>query len=165
LKIPFTDTLGQDTAIVLMMLTPDIWDTLYDTCFVTKVDLALWRLVNQDIYWHFNLLMEQGDTAHLSGSMTWNFHETWLDYDFTDMGILPGDESGTIDVTTSNDIRLSAQFTFIADGSGTGWGAFQDLQFVHFTFFDEPNVDGYKGFYTLASEDWKVEHYFPEQET
>jgi hypothetical protein len=96
--------------------------------------------------------------------MRWNIHETWLDYTFTDMGLdTLVDRSGVIDVTTSNDIRLSAQFTFITDGSGTGWGKFQDFEFVHFIFFDKEDANGYKGYYTLASEGWKVDHYFPEQ--
>lgn len=166
LKIPFTDTLGQDTAIVLGKLTPDIWDTTgNDTAFVTKVELALWRLVNQDLWFYFELEMAPTDTMHISGGMKWNFHETWLDYDFTDMGCKPGvDESGIIDVTTSNDIRLSAHFEFIENGSGTGWGKFQNVEFVHFTFFDEPDENDYEGYYELASEGWKVKHYFPVEE-
>ncbi|HEX7319741.1 MAG TPA: hypothetical protein VF399_05220 [bacterium] len=165
IKWAFTDSLGPDTTAILLMLTPDVWDTLIDdTCFVTKVDLGLWRLVNQEIWWHGNLLMEPTDTTHISGALRWNFYDTWLDYAFTDMGTdTLVDQSGVIDVTTSDDIKLSAHFAFIADGSGTGWGKYQTFEFVHFIFFDKEDANGYKGYYTLASEGWKVDHYFPEQ--
>lgn len=164
IKWAFTDSLGQDTLATLIMLTPDVWDTLVsDTEFVTKVDLWLWRLVATDIWWHFTLTMAADDTTHLSGSMKWHYEETWLSYVFTDMGVDTTDESGIIDVTTSDDIKLSAHFEFLADGSGTGSGKYQNIEFVRFTFFAEPDADGYEGYYTLASEGWKVEHYFPEE--
>lgn len=162
IKIPFSDTLGQDTLLTLIMLSPDIGDTLIpDTSFVTKIDLWLWRVIQNNIWWHFTLEMSPDDTLHISGSMKWHYRDTWLSYVFTNMGVDTTDESGIIDVTTSDDIKLSAHFAFITDGSGTGWGKYQDYEFVRFVFFAEPTAEGYKGYYTLASEGWKVEHYFP----
>jgi hypothetical protein len=153
-----------DTLLKLIMLTPDVWnDTIPDTSFVTALDIWHWFVVNNDVWWHFTLEMEESDTAHLSGTMKWNYQDTWLNYVFTDMGVIPTDESGVIDVTTSDNIKLSAHFEFIEDGSGTGWGKFQNYEFVRFTFYPDPTPEGYIGHYTLASEGWKKEHPFPEQ--
>jgi hypothetical protein len=166
IKGAFTDSLGPDTLAILFMLTPDVWDTLVpDSCFVTKVDLSLWRLVNQEIWWHGELLMDPTDTTHISGSLKWNFFDTWLDYAFTDMGTDTSDQSGVIDVTTSDDIKLSAHFVFIEDGSGTGTGYFQNIEFVRIVYFAHQDINGYKGYFQLASEDWKIDHYFPEHQT
>jgi len=107
--------------------------------------------------------MNPDDTTHISGSMKWHYESTYLSYVFTDMGTDTTDESGVIDVTTSDDIKLSAHFAFIEDGSGTGWGKYQNIEFVRFIFFDQPDANDYEGYYTLASENWKVEHYFPEK--
>jgi len=160
---PFSDTFGQDTLAWLAMLTPDAWTPPNDTCFVTKVDFWLWRLVQDDIWWHFILNMSPTDSVHITGSMKWHYQSTWLDYAYTVSTDTSISKAGTIDVTTSDDIKLSANFTFIVDGSGTGWGKFQDFKFVDWLFFAIPDENNYEGYYTLASESWKVKHYFPEQ--
>ncbi len=152
-----------DTLLFLIMLTPDVWhDTIPYTEFVTTVDLWLWFMANDDVWWHFILEMDESDTAHISGSMKWHYESTWLSYVFADMGVVHEDESGVIDVTTSDDIKLSAHFEFIEDGSGTGWGRYQGYEFVRFIFYAEETPEGYIGYYTLASEGWKIEHPFPE---
>ncbi len=148
----------------LMMLTPDIWqDTIPDSCFVTLVDFWLWRKTASDIWWHFNLSMSPNDTIHISGAMKWHYQTTWLNYAYTVSTDTSVTKDGVIDVTTSDDIKLSAHFDFIADGSGTGWGKYQDFKFVEWVFYAQPDPQGYEGYYTLASENWKVKHYFPEQ--
>ena len=154
-----------DSLQTLIMLTPDVWDSLVpDTSYVTLVDFWLWRQVADDVWWHFNLGMLPTDSVYISGFMKWHYLSTWLNYAFTDISTDTSiSKSGTITVTTSDDIKLSAEFTFIVDGSGTGWGKFQDHKFVEWVFFVVPDPEGYNGYYTLASENWKVKHYFPEQ--
>jgi hypothetical protein len=153
-----------DSVQWLIMLTPDVWDSLIpDTNFVTLVDFWLWRQVASDVWWHFNLGMSPTDSVHITGSMKWHYLSTWLNYAYTVSTDTSISKAGTIDVTTSDDIKLSANFTFIDDGSGTGWGKFQNFKFVDWLFFALPDSNSYNGYYTLASEDWKVKHYFPEQ--
>ncbi len=144
----------------LLMFTPDIWGG--DTGYVTGIDFWLWRKTESDIWWHFNLTIP--DTAHISGAMKWHYQSTWLNYAYTVSTDTMVTKAAVFDVTTSDDIRLSANFTFNdPDGAGTGWGKFQDIEFVRWIFYAEPDPDGYEGYYTLLSQDWKVKHFFPEQ--
>jgi len=165
INLAFQDSLGPDTLQTLIVLTPDIWQhTPFDTNFVTKADLWFWRKVHNDIWWHGYLDMSPTDSVHISGAMKWHYEQTWLNYAFTGISTDTSiSKAGVIDVTTSGDIKLSANFTFIDDGSGTGWGKFQDFKFVDWLFFALPDSNNYNGYYTLASEDWKVKHYFPEK--
>lgn len=154
-----------DSLQTLIMLTPDVWDTLVpDTSFVTLVDFWLWRQVADDVWWHFNLGMSQNDLVHITGAMKWHYLSTWLNYAYTVSTDTAVSKAGTIDVTTSDDIKLSANFTFNdPDGAGTGWGKFQDFKFVEWVFYAVYDTSVYEGYYTLASENWKVNHYFPQQ--
>lgn len=154
-----------DSVQWLIMLAPDVWqDTIPDSCFVTLVDFWLWRKTASDVWWRFNLGMSPADSVFIRGFMKWHYGSTWLNYAVdsvsTDTTI---SKAGSITVTTSDDIKLSAHFEFITDGSGTGWGKYQDFKFVEWVFYAVPDPEGYEGYYTLASENWKVKHYFPEQ--
>jgi hypothetical protein len=153
-----------DSLYWLIMLTPDVWDTLVaDSEFVTAVDFWLWRRVAADVWWHFNINLSQSDLTNLTGAMKWHYNETWLNYAYTVSTDTTVSKAGLIDVTTSDDIKLSAHFEFITDGSGTGWGRWQTTEFVRWIFYAVPDPDNYEGYYTLLSESWKVKHYFPEQ--
>jgi hypothetical protein len=154
-----------DSVQWLMMLTPDVWDTLVpDTSFVTLVDFWLWRQTATDIWWHFNLGMSPSDLVHITGAMKWHYESTWLNYAYTVSTDTAISRAGLIDVTTSDDIKLSAHFEFYDDaGNGDGWGKFQDFKFVEWIFYATADTSVYEGYYTLASESWKVKHYFPEQ--
>ena len=151
------DTSGVDTMLFLIMLTPDNWEDT-TVAFVNKVEIWLMYTIEETIWFHFGLEMEQGDT-HLSGFWQWHYQDTWLKYEFTDMATEYGDYSGIIDITTSSNINLAAHFAFGTDGAGTGWGRYQDIEFVRYTFYTMP-PEPYRGFYTLASEGWNVEHTF-----
>jgi len=166
INVPFQDSLGPDTLQTLIVLTPDIWQhTPFDSNFVTKVDLWFWRKVHNDIWWHGYLDMSPTDSVHISGAMKWHYGQTWLNYAFTGISTDTSiSKAGLITVTTSEDIKLSASFEFVdPDGAGTGWGKFQDFKFVEWMFYAVYDTSVYNGYYTLASENWKVQHYFPQQ--
>jgi hypothetical protein len=151
------DTAGVDTMLFLIMLDPDLWEDSMVT-FVNKVEIWLMYTIEETIWFNFALEMEAGD-SHLSGFWQWHYQDTWLKYEFTDMATEYGDYSGIVDITTSNNIRLAAHFEFNVDGSGTGSGTFQGIEFVRYTFYTMP-PEPYRGHYTLASEGWNVEHTF-----
>ena len=156
MKIPVADTIGMDTLLYLLMQTPDRWADS-SVAFVTKVEVWLWYRIKNTTWFHFELDMDSTDTTHISGIWRWNYEDTWLEYKFTAMGT--EDYSGTIDVSTSNNINLTAHFEFGVEGDGTGWGKYQGIKFVEYTFYTMP-PDPYRGYYTLASEGWNIKHYF-----
>ncbi|MEO0190803.1 MAG: hypothetical protein ABIL70_08835 [candidate division WOR-3 bacterium] len=146
-----------DSGHLYLMFTPDIWDTTYQDSPVVSMDIGL--LADHRDIW-FRAVVGIPDTTHVTGDFKWNWDKTWYKYAFDVSNI---DESASIDITTSPDIRLTAQFRFAADGSGTtddNWAKFDQTIFVKFEFFAEPDSNGYDGYYTLLSEDWKVKHYF-----
>jgi len=149
------DTTKADSMLYLLMQTPDRWaDT--SIAFVTKVEVWLCQQIENTSWFHFAIEMDSTDLTHISGMWKWHYQETWLDFTFLDMGT--EDYSGTIDINTSNNISLGAHFSFYIDGDGTGWGKFQGIKFVDYTFFTMASE--YRGYYTLASEGWNVKHYF-----
>jgi len=146
-----------DTLLWLVMLTPDIWDTLYQDSTVTKIDVGL--LAETRNIW-FHTIISFPDTMHISGDLKWNWESTWYKYAFNTSTV---NESGEITITTSANINLSAHFKFDSLGAGgpeDNWGKYQETKFVQFTFFAQPDANGYDGYYELASEAWKVKHYF-----
>ncbi len=154
-KGPWGDTTKADSMLHLLMQTPDRWaDT--SVAFVTKVEVWLCQQIDNTIWFHFAIEMDSTDLTHISGMWKWHYQETWLEFTFLDMGT--EDYSGTIDINTSNNISLSAHFSFNIDGDGTGWGKFQDIKFVEYTFYTMGSQ--YRGYFTLASEGWNVKHYF-----
>ncbi len=161
-KLAFTDSIGEDTLLFLLMQTPDIWGEDSLATLVFNVDVWFTRLVNVNFYFHFSLDIDTVTMADISGMWKWYYEGTWLEYTFTDMSIDSGDYSGTIEVNTSTNINLSAYFDFDVDGSGEGWGKWQGIKFVDYTFYAMP-ADPYRGYFTLASEGWNVEHEFPKQ--
>jgi hypothetical protein len=157
-KLAFSDSIGQDTLLFLLMQTPDRWgDTTVP--FVTNVEVWFLRKVHTNFWFHFEVIMDSLDLHHVSGMWKWYYEETWLEFEYTEMGVDSGDWSGTIDATTSPNISLTGHFEFDVDGSGTGYGRFQEIEFVRFTFYPMP-ADPYRGYFTLASEGWNVEHEF-----
>lgn len=159
-EFPFTDTTGAaDTLLYLLMQTPDRWaDT--SVTFVTKVAIWLWFKVNNTCWFNFELDMDPNDITHISGFWKCHVEDTWLEYTFKDMGT--EDYSGTIEINTSANLSLTAYFDFDVDGTGEGWAKFQGIKFVDYTFYAMP-PDPYRGYYTLASEGWNVQHEFPKQ--
>lgn len=147
----------------LLMLDPDAWEDPM-VPFVENVEVWLWYQVNETWWFHFSLDMSELDTTSISGYWKWNIGDTWLEYTFTEMSVIEDDYSGSIEVNTSANLRLSANFDFNVDGSGDGVGKYQDIRFVDFTFYTMPpdSHGGYRGYYTLASEGWNIEHQFPE---
>ena len=144
-----------DSLLWLVMLTPDIWAG--DTGAVTKIDAWLIGETRTNIYFH--TVINLPDT-HVTGTMKWNWEETYYSYEY-DVSTVT--EAAEINITTSSNINLSAHFLFDDEGAGTtddNWGKFGNTIFVRFEFFAEPDSNGYDGYYTLLSEDWKVKHYF-----
>jgi hypothetical protein len=154
-KMAVSDT-ANDTLIYLLMQTPDRWADTTVT-LVEKVEIWFMYKIETSVWFNFVIEVDPPDLQHISGMWKWHFEDTWLEYVFTEMGT--EDYSGTIDITTSSNISLTAHFEFDIDGAGTGWGKYQGIKFVEYTFYPEP-FDPYRGYYTLASEGWNVEHYF-----
>lgn len=146
-----------DSVLFLLMFTPDIWDSLYYDSTITQIDA--WLLAEVRDIW-FHSIGSIPDTLHVAGEMKWSWEDTWYEYVY-DVSTI--DESAEIDITTSPNIRLSAQFRFGSDGAGStedNWGKFQETIFVRYEFFAEPDPNGYDGYYILLSEAWKIRHYF-----
>jgi hypothetical protein len=159
--LPF-DSAGTtiDSFHIYLIFDPDIWDSTFIDSPLVGMDIGL-LCDNRDIWFHTFVGI---DSLDVSGAMRWNWDETWYSYAYV-MSIVPGDTSGEITINTSNDIRLDAHFLFDFRGAGVGedcWASFDDIIFVRFEFFAAPDEDGYEGYFTLLSEDWKVRHYFPE---
>jgi hypothetical protein len=158
-KIPL-DSMGVqiDTMLFLLMFTPDIWDSLCPDSIPTQMDVWLIGETRNQIYFHTTVAIP--DTLHVTGSMKWNWEETYYQYAYD---VSTVNESAEIDITTSSNIGLSAQFRFEEDGSGStaqNFASFFGTQFVRYEFFAEPDPEGYDGYYELLSEAWKVRHYF-----
>ena len=159
LKFPL-DSMGMtiDSVLFLIMFNPDVWDSLYQDSTPTGMDAWLMGETRTLIYFHNIITIP--DTLHVLGSMKWNWEETFYNYDFDVSTITKWAE---IDIATSSNIGLTAQFRFDDDGAGfteDNWGAWHNTIFVRFEFFAEPDANGYDGYYTLLSEAWKVRHYF-----
>ncbi len=140
----------------LAMPTPDVWGG--DTGIITQIDVGL-LADTRNIWFHTILTL---DTIHVTGDLKWNWEETWYRYQF-DVSVVPGDSSAEINITTSPNIQLSAQFKFDERGAGTtddNWGKFGETIFVRYEFFAEPDPEGNDGYYILLSEGWKVKHFF-----
>jgi hypothetical protein len=147
-----------DSLMWLFIFTPDIWDSLYEDSLAIGFDTWLIGDNRDDIYFHTGV--DIPDTAHITGTMKWNWTDTWWQYVFDNSTI---DEAAEISITTSQNIRLSAHFLFDEDGAGSledNWGKFQNTTFVKYEFFAEPDENGYDGYYQLLSEAWKIDHYF-----
>jgi hypothetical protein len=146
-----------DTLLTLLMQTPDSWEDTTIT-WVNEVEIWLWYQVENTVWFNFALSIAS-DTTSIDGYWKWNYQDTWLEYEITEMSIVYLDYSGQIDISTSSNINLSASFTFETDGSGTGTGRWQGIEFVRYTFYEMPPEPN-RGFYTLLSEHWEVEHLF-----
>ena len=159
LKFPL-DSIGVtiDSLIWLFKFTPDIWDSDYQDSIATGFDTWLIGETRDDIYFH--TVVDIPDTTHVIGEMKWNWTATWWQYAFDNSTI---DEAAEIDITSSDNIRISAHFLFDEVGAGEledNWGKFQTTTFVKYKFFAATDTSGYDGYYQLLSEDWKVDHYF-----
>lgn len=148
-----------DSGHIYLMFTPDIWqsDSAYKDSVIRQMDIGL--LADNRNIW-FRAVVGVPDTTHVTGDFKWNWNSTWYRYAFDNSTIT---ERASINITTSSDIRLSAQFRFGDDGSGTtedNWGKFDQTIFVRYEFFAEPDPQGYDGYFILLSEGWKVKHYF-----
>ena len=118
-KWAFTDTIGEDTLLFLLMQTPDRWgDTTVP--FVTNVEVWFLREIYTNFWFNFEVIMDSLDLHHISGMWKWYYEETWLEFEYTEMSVDSGDWSGTIDVATSPNINLTGHFDFDVDGSGAG---------------------------------------------
>jgi hypothetical protein len=155
-KVPL-DSLGTiiDTLIWIAMPEPDVWGG--DTMPWTGLDTWIIGQSRNMIYFHttFEIL----DTTRVSGMLKWNWEETYYEYDYEVSQVTYG---ATIDITTSANIGLSAQFRINNDGSGSesdNYAAWNSATFVRFEFFVR-GAQEYDGYYTLLSEGWNVRHYF-----
>ena len=145
-----------DTIIWLAMPEPDVWGADSDSVW-TGIDTWFIGKVRNKIYFHTQFSIEDPDWV--TGEFEWHWEETWYNYAYQIAKLTEGAE---IDITTSANIGLSAQFRFADDGSGTtaeNFASWNNTQFVRFEFFAQPQND-YDGYYLLLSEAWKVEHYF-----
>ena len=147
-----------DRMLFLLMFTPDIWDTLCPDSIPTQMNVWLIGETRNQIYFHTTVAIP--DTLHVTGSLKWNWEQTYYQFEY-DVSTIT--EWGEIDISTSSNIGLSAQFRFEENGSGStaqNFASFFGTQFVRYEFFAEPDPDGYDGYYELLSEAWKVRHYF-----
>ena len=74
----------------------------------------------------------------------------------------PTDFQAEIDITTSVNIGLAAQFRINSDGSGSeteNYASWNNTTFVRWEFYVRGSQE-YDGYYTLLSEGWNVRHYF-----
>ena len=157
-KLPL-DSMGTviDTVIWLAMPEPDVWGG--DTMPWTGLDTWIIGQTRPLIYFH--TVFSMVDTISVNGTLKWNWEETFYEYAF-DVMQDPTDYTAEIDITTSVNIGLSAQFRIIADGSGSeteNFASWNNMTFVRYEFFVR-GVQEYDGYYTLLSEGWNVRHYF-----
>jgi hypothetical protein len=153
------DSLGTaiDSADLYLMFTPDIWDSTVTDSIPTSLDIGI-LAETRDVWFH--TVVSIPDTSHVTGSLRWNWDDTYYSYAFDNSQI---DYSGQIDILTSTNIGLAAHFLFESDGSGDetyNYAEWHGTQFVRYTFFPADTSAQYDGYYTLLSEAWKVEHYF-----
>ncbi len=146
-----------DTLIWLAMPEPDVWGG--DTMPWTGLDTWIIGQTRPLIYFHtvFSIV----DTISVNGTLKWNWEDTFYEYAF-DVRQNPTDYTADIDITTSANIGLSAQFRIDADGSGPeteNFASWNNLTFVRFEFFVRGSQE-YDGYYTLLSEGWNIRHYF-----
>lgn len=158
MKIP-VDSMGTaiDSFYLYLMFTPDVWDSAYIDSVPWQLDIGLDAEV-RNIWFHTVVAIP--DSIHVTGSLTWNWDETWYDYTFDVSQI---DESADIDITTSANIGLGAFFLFDSVGAGSeedNFAQWNSTVFVRYEFFAEPDENNNDGYYTLLSEAWKVRHYF-----
>jgi hypothetical protein len=159
-KVPL-DSMGVflDSLIWLCMPIPNVWGADSDSLW-TGINTWIIGESRNMIYFHTEFSVE--DTSRVMGLFKWNWEDTYYEYDYM-VSILDLNESAEIDITTSANIGLSAQFRFLEDGSGStedNFAAWNDQQFVRYEFFADPDEQGYDGYYELLSEGWKVRHYF-----
>lgn len=157
-KLPL-DSMGTiiDTLIWLAMPEPDVWGG--DTMPWTGLDTWIIGQTRPLIYFHtvFSIV----DTISVNGTLKWNWEDTFYEYAF-DVTQDPTDYTADIDITTSANIGLSAQFRINADGSGSetdNFARWNNVTFARFLFFVRGSQE-YDGYYTLLSEGWNVRHYF-----
>jgi hypothetical protein len=155
-KVPL-DSMGTiiDTMVWLAMPEPDVWggDTM------PWVGLDTWIIGQTRNMIYFHTTFEILDTTRVAGMMKWNWEDTYYEYDYQ---VSQVNYSSTIDITTSANIGLSAQFRIGNDGSGSeteNFAAWNNTTFVRFEFFVRGSQE-YDGYYTLLSEGWNVRHYF-----
>jgi len=156
---PPLDSMGTiiDTLMWLAMPEPDVWGG--NTMPWTELDTWIIGQTRSQIYFHtvFSIV----DTISVNGTLKWNWEDTYYEYAF-DVMQDPTDYTADIDITTSANIGLSAQFRINADGSGLevdNYARWNNITFVRYEFFVRGSQD-YDGYYTLLSEGWNVRHYF-----
>jgi hypothetical protein len=96
-KIPLDSMDVQiDTMLFLLMFTPDIWDSVWQDSVPTQMDVWLIGETRNQIYFHTTVAIP--DTLHVTGSMKWNWEETFYQYAYD---VSTVNESAEIDITTS----------------------------------------------------------------
>jgi hypothetical protein len=161
IRAPFSFYDRDDTLLFLVHLTPDYHpDYIPDTAHVSLIDFWQWFVVRDDIWWHYLINIDETDVSHAYGTMKWHYDDTLWIYTYF-VSIESDDKFADIDVETNFDV--AAEFLLAADGSGDpeeNFGTYEGERFVEYTFDPTPGETYYEGYYTLASEDWDVEHYF-----
>ncbi len=157
-KLPL-DSMGTviDTLIWLVMPNPDVWGG--DTMPWIGIDTWIIGQTRNLIYFHTTFTIN--DTISVAGSLKWNWEDTYYQYEF-DVMQDPTDFQAEIDITTSANIGLSAQFRIDTDGSGSeteNYASWNSTTFVRWEFYVR-GAQEYDGYYTLLSEGWNVRHYF-----
>lgn len=161
-----------------LKFTPDIWASGPPYADPTKVE---WKMVYQDTttynFWYYASCEYQSatDTTHVKG--VWEYHYSFssggynLGYNwvtnFDNVSIATGDHSGhyaytcsypTYGTTGIIQVTLTGEFTFIADGSGTGNTFAGGTEVVRYVFYADGSSP--RGYYQLASENWGTNHNF-----
>jgi len=157
-------------------LTPDVWGS--GTPPVTKVE---WRMTYRDTttnnYWYYARCEYQSttDTTHVKGVWEYHFNYSYGGYNlgynwvmnYDNVSISPSDHSGHYSFTCSYptygttgviQVNLTGEFTFNANGSGTGKMYAGGTEVVRYVFYAAGSNP--RGYYTLASENWATQHNF-----
>ena len=147
-----------DSLTFWLYMVPDGF--AYPDSFVRELDFKVTSQKHPLRSAQVHLSMVQADPNHISGWWQFTEDQTWVKWAWTNSSVNPDDHSGIYDLTTSGNLRLAAHFEIVVDGSGTGFATWQGYRFVQYTFYPWPGQNGYQGYYTLASENWRVKHNF-----
>lgn len=147
-----------DSLTFWLLMVPDGF--AFPDSFVRQLDFKITSKNHPLRMAQVHLSMNQSDLNHISGWWQYTDDQTWVRWAWTNASVNPDDHSGIYDLTTSGNLRLAAHFEIVVDGSGTGYATWQGYRFVQYTFYPWPGQNGHQGYYTLASENWRVQHYF-----
>ncbi|MDP2808080.1 MAG: hypothetical protein Q8O74_08120 [bacterium] len=151
---------------------PDVWATVA----ADKPDSLEWRWDYKDTSASSSWYMKLGydyDTLHVKGLWEWRLASGTYNFayifTFDSVSVSESDYQGNYTFScnywpylTANGYAvgtLTGNYHFNVDRTGTGSVLLDGTELVRYVFYDLANT--YDGYYTLASESWATNHYFP----